>query len=237
MKLKEFLSVRGIGFESINILENAAGRAELARLGARSLPVLSRGDEFTFAQNLAQVVEFLRLDEQAGPVLSPAQLVERQLKFVDAALAIVKLMPDDKLDTEVPNRPRRYRALAHHAFRIQEAFVETANGAFFSAALPVAVPQPEDMASTGALCAYGRRVRAQLAQWWEGRADKSCGEIVQTYYGPQRLHEVQERSTWHTAQHCRQWMMLLEMQGIPFERPLCDADLADLPMPRQVWDG
>ena len=34
------------------MLEDAAGRAELQRLGARSLPVLSRGDEFVFAQNL-----------------------------------------------------------------------------------------------------------------------------------------------------------------------------------------
>ncbi|MBV9587327.1 MAG: NrdH-redoxin, partial [Alphaproteobacteria bacterium] len=56
MRLKEFLSVRGIEFQSINILQDPAGRAELQRLGARSIPVLSRGDEFVFAQNIAQVV-------------------------------------------------------------------------------------------------------------------------------------------------------------------------------------
>ena len=67
--------------------------------------------------------------------------------------------------------------------------------------------------------------------------DKSCQEIVQTYYGPQKLHEVLERATWHIGQHCRQWMMLLEMGGIGFERPLSDPDFVDLPMPKQVWDG
>ncbi len=51
-KLKEFLSVREIEFESINVLENAAGLAELRRLGARSVPVLSRGDAYVFAQNI-----------------------------------------------------------------------------------------------------------------------------------------------------------------------------------------
>jgi hypothetical protein len=218
------------------VLEDAAGRAELQRLGARSIPVLSRGDKFTFAQNIAQVVEFLKLDEKTGPVLSPAQLVERMQIFIDAALRIIPLMPDDRLDQEVPNRPRPYRAVAHHMFRICEAFVEVTGGAFFSAGLPGAVARPQEMASTTALAAYGRGVQGQVVAWWQRAADRSCQETVQTYYGPQKLHEVLERSTWHIAQHTRQWMMLLDMAGIAFERPLGDKDFADLPMPAKVWD-
>jgi hypothetical protein len=209
----------------------------LARLGARSIPVLSRGDKFVFAQNIAQVVEFLKLNEKTGPVLSPAQLIERTTRFIDAAVALVPLMPDGRLDTEVPNRPRKYRALAHHMFRIPEAFVEIAGGAFFSEALPGAVPNPADQASTEALAAYGRRVRGKVEAWWRDTPDKAAMETVQTYYGPQKLHEVLERSTWHIGQHARQWMMLLDMAGIKFERPLDEADFADLPMPKQVWDG
>jgi len=206
-------------------------------LGARSIPVLSRGDKFVFAQNIAQVVEFLKLNEKTGPVLSPAQLVERMTRFIDAARMIVALMPDDRLDIEVPNRPRKYRVLAHHMFRIPESFVEIAGGEFFSAALPVATPDPADMASTEALAAYGGRVRDKVQAWWRDTPDKEAQQIVQTYYGPQKLHEVLERSTWHIGQHTRQWMMLLDMAGVKFERPLGEADFADLPMPRQVWDG
>ena len=218
------------------MLEDAAGRAELQRLGARSIPVLSRGDKFVFAQNIAQVVAFLKLDEKTGPVLSPAQLVERMQRFIDAALVIIPLMPDAKLDTEVPNRPRKYRAVAHHMFRIPEALVEAAGGAFFSHGLASAVARPEDIANTAGLAAYGRGVREKVADWWQSTADKSAEQTVQTYYGPQKLHDVLERSTWHIAQHDRQWMMLLEMAGIAFERPLADKDFADLPMPKQVWD-
>ena len=218
------------------MLEDAAGRAELQRLGARSIPVLSRGDKFVFAQNIAQVVAFLKLDEKTGPVLSPAQLVERMQRFIDAALVIIPLMPDAKLDTEVPNRPRKYRAVAHHMFRIPEALVEAAGGAFFSHGLASAVARPEDIANTAGLAAYGRGVREKVADWWQSTADKSAEQTVQTYYGPQKLHDVLERSTWHIAQHDRQWMMLLEMAGIGFERPLADKDFADLPMPKQVWD-
>jgi hypothetical protein len=219
------------------VLEDAAGRAELQRLGARSIPVLSRGDEFVFAQNIAQVVAFLKLNEKAGPVLSPAQLVERMTRFIDAARVIVALMPDERLDTEVPNRPRSYRALAHHMFRIPESFVEIAEGAFFDDKLPVEIRDKADLASTAALAAYGGRVRGKVEGWWRQTPDKSAQQIVQTYYGPQKLHEVLERSTWHIGQHTRQWMMLLDMAGIAFERPLRDADFADLPMPTQVWDG
>jgi hypothetical protein len=218
------------------VLEDAAGRAELQRLGARSVPVLSRGDEFVFAQNIAQVVAFLKLDEKTGPALSPAQLVERMTRFIDAALRIIPLMPDDRLDAEVPNRPRRYRALGHHMLRIPEAFVEAAGGTFFSHGLAAAVARPEELASTAALAAYGRGVREQVAAWWEATADKSCQQTVQTYYGPQKLHEMLERSTWHIAQHDRQWMMLLDLAGIAFERPLGESDFADLPMPKEVWD-
>jgi hypothetical protein len=209
----------------------------LARLGARSIPVLSRGDKFVFAQNIAQVVEFLKLDEKTGPVLSPAQLVERMTRFIDAARIIVPLMPDDRLDIEMPNRPRKYRVLAHHMFRIPEAFVEIAGGAYFSSGLPGAVPNPEDMASTAALASYGGLVRDKVQAWWRNTPDKSAQQAVETYYGPQKLHEVLERSTWHIGQHTRQWMMLLDMAGVKFERPLGDADFADLPMPKQVWDG
>lgn len=158
-------------------------------------------------------------------------------RFIDAAVRLVPLMPDDRLDDEVPNRPRSYRVLAHHMFRIPESFVEIAGGAFFSEKLPVAVPDPDDMAGTAALAAYGRGVRGKVDAWWRETRDKSAQATVQTYYGPQKLHEVLERSTWHIGQHTRQWMMLLDRAGIIFERPLGDADFADLPMPKQVWDG
>lgn len=198
--------------------------------------MLSRGDEFVFAQNIAQVVAFLKLNEKTGPALSPEQLAARMLRFIDAALAIVPLMPEDRLDIEVPNRPRSYRVLAHHMFRIPQAFVEVAGGAFFSQGLPTEIPRREDTASAAALVAYGGGVRRQVADWWQGTADRDAQAEVETYYGRQTLHEVMERATWHIGQHTRQWMMLLEMAGVAFERPLGDADFADLPMPKKVWD-
>ena len=63
----------------------------------------------------------------------------------------------------------------------------------------------------------------------------SCRGIVYRL-PPDRIGEVLERSTWHIGQHTRQWVMLLDMQGIAADRPLVEADFANLPMPKQVWD-
>ena len=218
------------------MLEDAAGLAELRRLGARSVPVLSRGDEWTFAQNIAHVVKFLGLNEKAGPVLSPPQLVERLGRFLDIALRIIPQMPDDKLETEVPNRPRSYRVLAHHVFRIAETFLEVAADSELTYE-KLTVRPPDMMRTTADITAYGTGVRQRLAAWWDAKADKSGRDPVQTYYGPQILHEYLERTTWHVGQHTRQWVMLLGMNGIAPDGPPGEADFANLPMPSSVWDG
>ena len=218
------------------MLEDAEGLAELRRIGARSVPVLSRGDDFVYAQNIAHVVKFLGLNEAAGPVLSPQQLIERLDRFLGAAERLIPQMPDDRLSTEVPNRPRTYRVLGHHLFRIPDTFLEVAAGAPLTYE-SLTAPPPADMQSTASIASYGADVHRRLTDWWQAKQDKSGQETVQTYYGPQKLHEYLERTTWHCGQHVRQWMMLLRMAGIEPDRPLADADFAQLPMPKEVWDG
>jgi hypothetical protein len=204
-------------------------------LGARSVPVLSRGDDWIFAQNLGHVVKFLGLNESTVPLLTPAQLIERLDLFLGTAIEIVPQMPDSLLATEVPNRPRSYRALAHHLFRIPEALMEVAAGTPLTSDM-LTNGHPDNMRNSAALGAYGRQVRAALRLWWDAKADQTGREMVKTYYGPQQLHELIERTTWHCGQHVRQWLMLLEMAGIAPAADLDDTAFAGLPMPSGVWD-
>ena len=110
--------------------------------------------------------------------------------------------------------PRTYARLAHHMFRICEAFTEVAGGKFFANAMPGEVHDPAEMASTAALAAYGKRVKAKVETWWAATPDKQAEAEIETYYGKQKLHEVMERATWHIGQHTRQWVMLLDLHGI-----------------------
>jgi hypothetical protein len=218
------------------VLTDPDGVAELRRLGARSIPVLSRGDDWVFAQNIAPVVKFLGLNEATGPVLSPEALVKRVSLFVDTAAKIVPQMPDALMSKEVPNRPRSYRVLAHHIFRIPEGMVMVAGGETLTNDL-LMPGVPEEMQTSADLGRYGESVLAELSEWWATKADQTGKQVVKTYYGDQLLHEVLERTTWHCGQHVRQWFMLLEMAGIAPVTTLESDAFKDLPMPSSVWDG
>jgi hypothetical protein len=198
------------------------------------VPVLSRGDKFTFGQSTKQIVEFLGIDEKSGPELSTDELYARLDKFLSAALELLPLMPYDRLDTHVPGRPRSYRALGFHLFRVVDAFLDANQGITLVQAMFREEPAPD--ADTATLAAYGAKVRQRLRDWWA--AGNTAGtRTLDTYYGPQSLHELLERTTWHSGQHVRQYMMLLEREGQSHNRPLVEADFARLPMPQNVWDG
>ncbi len=208
--------------------------AELQKLGVRSVPVLSRGDKYTFGQSTKQIVDFLGLSEKSGPELSTAELAGRVDKFMTAALLLIPLMPHDRLDIHVPGRPRSYRTLAFHLFRVVDAFLDANEGTQLVQAMFREEPAPD--ATTAALVAYGERVRERFRAWWAG-GDTAATRTLPTYYGPQSLHELMERTTWHCGQHVRQYMMLLDKEGVAHPTPLAAPDFARLPMPQNVWDG
>lgn len=216
------------------MLEDPAGLAELQKLGVRSVPVLSRGTRYTFGQSTRQIVDFLGLDEKSGPELSTAELAARVDKFMSAALELVPLMPADRLGIHVPGRPRSYRSLAFHLFRVVQAFLDANDGTTLVQAM--FREEPAAGASTVELVAYGMGIRQRFREWWQA-GDTDAAKTLSTYYGPQSLHELMERTTWHCGQHVRQYMMLLDKEGVGHRQPLVAADFARLPMPQDVWDG
>jgi hypothetical protein len=208
--------------------------AQLQKLGLRTVPVLSRGDKYIFGQNTQQIIDFVGLNEDGGPQLSVDQLNARVDKFMSAAIELFPLMPYDRLGTHVPGRPRSYRTLAFHLFRVVDAFIGTNEG--IPLLKEMFAEEPAADAATDVLVAYGKQVQKRYRGWW-ARNDHAASKTLDTYYGPQTLHELLERTTWHCGQHVRQYMMLLEKEGASHRRPLVDADFAKLPMPQNVWDG
>src|SRR5260370_39008479 len=234
VRMKGFVLGRGIEFVVVNVVEDPNGMAELQKLGVRSVPVLSRGDKFTFGQSTKQIVDFLGLHEKSGPELSTDELAARVDKFMAAALELIPLMPYDRLATHVPGRPRSYRTLAFHLFRVVMAFLDANEGATLVQAMFREEPAPD--ADTAALVAYGEKVRARFRDWWR-QGDTQPTKSLPTYYGPQTLHELMERTTCHSAHHARHYTMLLEKEPVSPPRPLVAGDFAKLPMPQNVWDG
>jgi glutaredoxin len=236
LRTKEFLTKQGVDYESINVHGNQAGMDALRELGARSVPIVARGREFVYAQSLADVVRFLELDIKLRDKLTPQQLLDKLDLVLAAATRYVRQIPAEQLDKSFRNRNRPIRLLAHHVFRIPEAFVEAMRERRELTYELIMQPPEESQRTTEDLAHYGERVRAAVRQWWKTYPDSSCGQMMETYFGRHRVHEVLERSAWHPAQHARQLMLLLDELGIEPDGRLTAQDLAGLPLPEKAWD-
>lgn len=234
--MKEYLSVRGIGFESVNVLEGD-GMARLEALGARSVPVVSRGGDFVFAQVIRDVVEFLGLDDDAGPRLSPAELAGRYRRVLRTAVRLVRQMPDGLLENQLPDRPRSWRVLMHHVFQIPAAFLDMEESGVPMRYEDMVAPPPDGMRSSAQIAAFGERVLERFERWWDEAASGSdFGRTQEVYFGAVSRHEMLERTVWHSTQHVRQLTSLLERSSIEPDAPLAPGDLAGLPLTEKVWD-
>lgn len=210
--------------------------AALKALGARSVPVVSRGDKFVFAQVIKDVVDFLGLDEETGPVLSPVQLAERYKEVLLRAVSLVAQMPDECLVRELPNRPRSWLVLLHHVFQIPKSFIDSQDsGVVMSYEEMVGAP-PADLVSSADIAAFGETVRARFTSWWEANKDADFSQEIEVYFGKTSRHEMLERMVWHSTQHARQVASLLEQAGVTPAQPFSAAHIAGLPLTEKIWD-
>ena len=237
LRTKEFLTAHAVDFASVNVAADTAGWDALAKLGVRTVPVVARGNEFVFGQVLGEVASFLGLDPVGGPELAPDALVKRLVLVLGTAARLARQVPDARRDEQWPGRARSIRELAHHIFRVPETFLDTArNGAVLDDEALNALP-PRDLIGMADVAAFGEAIASSVDSWWQVEADRSGNRTLETYFGPQSLHVVLERTTWHAAQHTRQIAAMLESFNIAPDRPLGDVDLIGLPLPESVWDA
>jgi len=213
-----------------------SGMERLMKFGVRNVPVVARGDKFVFGQVLKDVAELVGVRAPGDAGLTPAQFVAKWLVVLDAAQRYVRQLPDDRMEQRaIANRDRSIRYLAFHVFRIAEAFLEVTEGGEMTVERPN-VPPGDDVRVGADMARYGAGVRQRVEQWWNATDDKACEKRVATYYGMQPLRDVLERCAWHSAQHVRQLIALLDGWGIAVDGRITDADLAGLPLPKGIWE-
>jgi glutaredoxin/uncharacterized damage-inducible protein DinB len=236
VRVKEFLSGLGVDYESINVSATPQAMEELRELGVRTVPVVARGRDYVFAQELADVSRFLGREVEFRRLPVPA-LVEKWLSVLTAAQRHVVQLPADRLgERATPGRDRSIRDLAYHVYQVADAFLQAVEGGVEDLTAVYNERPPEDVKTTEDIRAYGAAVTAHVRRWWTALPDKSCAGNVNTYYGVQPLHHLLERCTWHSAQHARQIIAVLERFGIEPDGRLTAQDYAGLPMPVGLWE-
>lgn len=218
------------------MLVDEKGQQELRELGARSVPVVSRGSLWVDGQALRALAEFVGV-AWTHRILPPRELVVRVNTVLSAAARFSAQLPPDKLATLLPNGFRSYASLAVHVGQIIEAFLDLVEHGVRLENAAYVKPVPAQLRTPADLAAFHESVRSRFNAWWAtvgAAVDYSAAADV--YYGEQTLHEFMERSAWHAAQHSRQVQLLVTTLDIAPDRPFAKDDLAGLPLPDNVWD-
>jgi hypothetical protein len=210
----------------------------LLNLGAQSVPVLAKDGQFIFCQNMEDVAEFVGLQGSGHSPLPPEVLFGKWIAVLRASQCYVRQIPVPRLtERAIENRDRSIRLLSHHIFRIGEAFLETAiDGVEYRTNNANVPPADGNCMTGGEIAAYGAGIIEDIENWWAGLDDRSCRQKVKTFYGTPPMHQLFERSTWHSAQHARQMIAVLERFGIEPDDRLTPEDLAGLPLPERIWE-
>ena len=239
LKTKEFLKDNGVEFKSVNVLEDKSGFEDLQRFGVKLVPVVAKGDQWANGAVFRDVAKVVGFDYSSHKMLEPQVMADKIKSINYFAREFLDQIPEDKLDTLLPGRPRSYRQLVYHVFNIPDVFldrVEHDKPYTYEALLSIL---PKDMKTKSDLMDYGNKVYERFDKWWKRDGDKvNFDQPGNVYYGEVNLHEVLERTGWHSGQHVRQINLLLkEKLSIDPKKTLDETIFEGLPMPKNIWDN
>lgn len=218
--------------------EDPAAWDEMKPYGVRMLPLVTRGTEYANGQILRDVAKIAGIELGEQTMLPPEELARRIDIILTAEQRFFGQMPEEKMQGQVPGRPRSFANLAWHTFNVIDAWLEhevegiaLVNGAYNRNA-------PKGKDSKADILAYGADVQRRFAKWWtEVGPYTEWDEKADVFYGEQSKHDFLERTTWHAGQHVRQMMMILEdFIGVKPNDALGPDMWKGLPMPEKVWD-
>jgi glutaredoxin len=261
--VKGYLNTRGVEFVAINVQEDPDAASELEGLGARSLPVVTVGDRFSVGIDLSELDRLLGLAD-SGPRLLPwSDLVDRAPHLLDVAVRYARQLPADHYEDPIPGledlklplvlpdgtpllRPdgtpyiphRHYVGLVRHIVGHGAKFERMATdpGVDITDTVSfVLLGEPEDDEPLEDVFADAEQIVAAIRRRWPPGVEPDLARVMNTFSGPQSLHQMLHATVYSLTQHTRQLMTVLEMLGVEPDGPLGGNDYAGLELPVGVW--
>jgi glutaredoxin len=233
LRMKEFLDRAGIAYSPINVESDPAAQQRLGALGLPA-PVVCVGDECVSGVDLAVVADAVGFPYDPPNILSSEELVARYNAILDAGCRYIAQMPEEAFPHMLPGRIREMVDVAAQVVTVMRAFVGAFNHDRHT--IDDYAVSPERRNREGLLI-QAEETRQIVNDWWElDGFDDPLDRVVETYWGYPTLHEVMEREVWHTAQHTRQLMYVLEIFEVDVDGPLTEELLRGLPLPKGIHD-
>ena len=192
VKVKEFLSKKGVDYVSVNVAADPKEMQFLSSLGVRTVPVVVRGREFVFAQSLEDVATFVGISHAANRLPTDV-LFSRWERILEIALITVGTLHDEELQIRpVDERPRTIRDLAYHIFQVPEAFLRVVNEGLEDWTIVANVDAPSNI-SIPEIITYGKTQLEGVRTWWRDLEERSGSQLLKMFYGTHSLHSFLER--------------------------------------------
>jgi len=237
VKVKEHLNNLNVPFESVNVASDPRSMDDLLQLGVRSVPVVTRGSAYVFAQSLEAVTAFVGKAKTDRVVQKPAFYLEKWLFLLAVGRSYLDAVPQEVLERDViKERKRAIGELVYHVYQIPKAFVHCMrhndpDWLFLSsgpAEMDIALTKPR-------LRQYAQEATEQLTNYWNGGQTDFKIQPMTLDKGLKTSMELLDRSSWHSAQHLRQIVSALEREGVALT-PAWDAGFySGLNVPEQLW--
>ena len=206
-------------------------------LGLRRVnAIVNKDKQYVVGKNMDDVAEFVGIPCISHTPLPPEELFKKWITVLRLNQRNVRQIPNDQMNLDaIQERSRPIKALSFHIFEIGDQFIQCAVHGCDDLDLPI--PPPREDASIGeAIIRYGDEVIARLEQWWDALGDNPWQQKFKIlHFDAISLHQMLDRCTWHSAQHARQIVDVLERRGIEADGILSRELLAGLPLPKKVW--
>lgn len=222
---KEFLSDRGIQFETRDVLLDPTAKAELQVLGLDVTPVTVVGDKVIIGYNAPELAAAFGLPGPEAMQSNPRWLLAKLELLMPAVIKIARQIPDDKLDWVTPHGKGTMRNLTYHtlnrpmmALDAERSGVHTweEKREVVKAALATGFNTSEEIAC------YGESVLEAMRWWLGGTGNCDLEKVVDTYHGPQSVGFMLTLAVGHMVHHIKQLYDYLDMIGITPADPVGD---------------
>jgi glutaredoxin len=262
--VKGYLNSRGVEFVAVNVQEDPDAASELEGLGARSLPVVKVGTRFSVGIDLAELDRLLEVAD-SGPRLLPwKELVERAPRLLEIAVRYARQLPPAHYEDPIPGMenlklplilpdgtpllrpdgepyiPHRnyiglFRHIVGHGAKVERMAADP--GVDISDTVTfVLLGEPDDDQPVGDVCDEATRIADGIRRKWPPGVKPELATVMDTFSGPQSLHQMLHSMVYSLTQHTRQLMTVLETLGVTPDGPLGIDDYAGLELPAGVWE-